>query len=165
MRRAAACAALWLLACATPRPPTPATAPAAPASAPGAPPPVSPDAPAASDPEPPAEVERPIRLSQPRELPVPVRTEVYVIALPIGQSRVRVWIDGGNKIEIHDDGSDGAALDALASAARAKLGADARAICAIDKSLPYGAAIGIIDAFKKAGFGRVSLAVQPSPAK
>jgi biopolymer transport protein ExbD len=75
---------------------------------------------------------------------------------------VRVWIDGSDNIEVRGDGSDAAALDALANAARAKVGADPRAICAFDKRLSYGAAIGIIDAFKKAGFLRVALAVQPA---
>jgi biopolymer transport protein ExbD len=99
------------------------------------------------------------KVEVPRPLPAaaPAAAAVHVFAKPAGRGRMRVWIDGGKAIDVGDDGRDRDALEGLARAARAKAAPDVHAIFSFDKSLSYGAAIAIIDAFKKQGFSRFAL--------
>jgi len=100
-----------------------------------------------------------------RDLPPPsTAPTVHVFAKPDGAGRVRVWIDGGKSVTVPVD-APGDAVAVLAREARAGAPADAQAILAIDRNLAYGVVVAIIDAFKRAGFARFALAVEPAPEK
>src|SRR5262249_23324818 len=95
--------------------------------------------------------------------PAPAPTPVRVYAKPEGGDGMRVWIDGGKPIVLPQDGSAGR-LAALARDAREHAAADANVVFSVDKKMPYGVVIALVDAFKQQGFTRFAFSVEPSPS-
>jgi biopolymer transport protein ExbD len=87
------------------------------------------------------------------------RATVRVFAATQGNGRARIWIENGQSILVRDD-APGEAAAALAHDARATAPADAQVVFSVDKRLPHGLAVSLIDAFKEEGFTRFAFSVQ-----
>jgi hypothetical protein len=100
----------------------------------------------------------------PPSAPDAAHVTVRVYAKPEGVGRARVWIDGGKSLVVLTDEPDGA-LAALARAARDGAPSDANLVLSIDKNLPHGVVMALIDAFKREGFHKFALSVKPDQTK
>jgi biopolymer transport protein ExbD len=106
---------------------------------------------------------QPVTIPAAREVSREAPTSVHVHAKPEGSDRMRVWIDGGKAIVVPQDGSTDR-LAALARDARAHA-EGANVVFSVDKKMPYGVVIALIDAFKQQGFTRFAFSVERAPEK
>jgi biopolymer transport protein ExbD len=100
-----------------------------------------------------------------RDPPKPARpagpATVKVWAASQGNGQVRLWIENGRSIVVRESEVADAAAS-LAHDARATAPPNAQIVLAIDKRLPHGLVVSLMNAFKQEGFEKFSLAVEPA---
>jgi biopolymer transport protein ExbD len=108
---------------------------------------------------------QPVTVAVKRDPPKPVppagQATVKVFAATQGNGQVRLWIENRNSIVVREDAVADAAAS-LAHDARATAPQDAQILLAIDKKLPHGLVVSLIDAFKQEGFGKFAFMVAPA---
>lgn len=108
---------------------------------------------------------QPVTVAVKRDPPKPARPAgpptVRVWAAIQGNGQARLWIENGRSIVVRaSDVADAAA--SLAHDARATAPPEAEIVLAIDKRLPHGLVVSVIDAFKQEGFNKFALSVTPA---
>jgi biopolymer transport protein ExbD len=104
-----------------------------------------------------------VTVPMPRDPPKarPRSATVKVWAASQGNGQVRLWIERGQSTVVRESAVAEAAAS-LAHDARATAPPGALIEFGIDRRLPHGLVVSLIDAFKQEGFDRFSIAVEPA---